>query len=325
MRAFSFATAADVDDAVRRAWGRGEVSYLAGGTNLVDLMKLGVVRPESLVDVTRLGLDGIEEHDDRLTIGAGARNSDIAAHPAVRRRFPALAQALLSGASGQLRNAATAGGNLLQRTRCAYFMDATKPCNKREPGSGCPAIEGEHRNLAVLGASDHCVATHPSDFAVPLMTADASVVVRGGDGERSLPLGELYRLPGDQPERDSTLQPGELITAIEVPVDDATAHSRYVKIRERASYAFAIGSVAACLTVHDGIVSDVRLAWGAAAAMPWRAHLAEEELRGGPADAERFRAAAETELAQARPLRDNGYKIPLLRNLVVSTLEELVP
>jgi xanthine dehydrogenase YagS FAD-binding subunit len=325
MRAFTFETADQVDDAVRRVSRGGEARYLAGGTNLVDLMKLGVERPEHLVDVTRLGLDTIEEHDDRLVIGAGARNSDLAAHPAVRRRFPGLSQALLSGASGQLRNAATAGGNLLQRTRCVYFMDATKPCNKRDPGSGCPAIEGEHRNLAVLGASDHCIATHPSDFAVPLMAADASVVLQGVDGERRLALSELYRLPGEHPERDTTLAPGELITAIEVPLNDLTAHSRYTKVRERASYAFAIGSVAACLTVRDGLVDDVRLAWGAVAAMPWRARRAEEVLRGARADGESFRAAAEAELAEARPLRDNGYKLPLLRNLVVSTLEELVP
>jgi xanthine dehydrogenase YagS FAD-binding subunit len=325
MRTFAYQVPTDVDDAVRRTTGGADVRYLAGGTNLVDLMKLGVVRPGLVVDVTRLGLDQIVEHDDHLTIGAGVRNSDIAAHPAIRRRFPALAQAVLAGASGQLRNAATAGGNLLQRTRCAYFMDPTKPCNKREPGSGCPAIDGEHRNLAVLGASDHCIATHPSDFAVPLVAADAVVVARGEAGERRVPISELYRLPGETPHVETSLRPGELITAIEVPVGDVTARSRYVKVRERASYAFAIGSVAACLVVRDGTVDDVRLAWGAVAPVPWRARRAEEVLRGRAADGESFRAAAEAELEEARPRRDNAYKLPLLRNLVVSVLEELAP
>jgi xanthine dehydrogenase YagS FAD-binding subunit len=240
----------------------------------------------------------------------------------VRERYGLLSSALVQGASGQLRNSATAGGNLLQRTRCPYFQDVTKPCNKREPGTGCPAIEGEHRNLAVLGWSEHCVATHPSDMAVALTALDAVVHIEGRDGERAIPIGEFYRLPGSNPERDTVLAHGDLITAIELP-PPVSQTTRYVKVRERASFAFAVVSLAALLDVEAGRVRDVRLVLGGVAHRPWRATLAEEALRGGDATAEAFGRAAELELAEARPLRDNAYKVPLARNLLVATLRDL--
>jgi xanthine dehydrogenase YagS FAD-binding subunit len=252
------------------------------------------------------------------------RNSDLAANLAVRRRYPVLAQAVLAGASTQLRNMATVGGNLLQRTRCSYFQDVTKPCNKRVPGSGCPAREGEHHNLAILGASQHCIATHPSDMAVALAALDAVVHVTEPAGPRQVRLAQFYRLPGDEPHRETTLEPGALITAVELPALPLAANSRYRKARERASYAFAIGSIAAAIDVAGGVVRDVRIALGAVAPVPWRAHRAEQALLGRPATEQAFRDAADAELAAAEPLRDNGYKVPLLRNLIVRTLSQLV-
>ncbi|EXG79834.1 FAD binding domain-containing protein [Cryptosporangium arvum] len=318
MKTFTYRAVTDIDEAVAQTG-----TYLAGGTNLVDLMKLGVTAPETLVDINQLPLhDVVRRPDGGLRIGAGVRNSELAAHPVVRRHYPVLSQALLAGASGQLRNMATTGGNLLQRTRCRYFMDATKPCNKRVPGSGCPAREGDHRNLAVLGASEACVATHPSDMAVALVALDAVARVTGPNGERTIPIEVLHRLPGDRPHHDTVLEPGELITAVDLPV--LGRPSAYRKARDRASYAFAVGSVAACLQLDaDGRVDDVRLALGAVAHKPWRARAAEEALRGGPATREAFLAAADAELAAAEPLRDNAFKIPLIRNLVATTLEEL--
>jgi xanthine dehydrogenase YagS FAD-binding subunit len=324
MREFGYARPTRPEDALAAVGGTAGARYLGGGTNLVDLMKLGVETPGLLVDVTALPYDFIEEAaGGGLRIGAGVRNSDLAASMAVRRRYPGLAQAVLAGASGQLRNMATVGGNLLQRTRCFYFQDVTKPCNKRVPGSGCPARDGEHHNLAILGASRHCVATHPSDMAVALAAFDAVLHVEGPAGPRQVPLSELYRLPGDEPQLETTLEPGTLITAVELPGLALAVNSRYRKARERASYAFANGSVAAALEVADGVVRDVRVALGAVAPIPWRAHRAEQALRGRPATEQAFGDAAEAELAQARPLRDNGYKIPLLRNLIVRTLSEL--
>jgi xanthine dehydrogenase YagS FAD-binding subunit len=251
------------------------------------------------------------------------RNSDLAADPRVRAEFPVLAQAVLAGASGQLRNMATVGGNLLQRTRCLYFQDVTKPCNKRQPGSGCPALAGEHRNLAILGGSPHCVATHPSDMAVALALLDAVVHVEGATGPRTVPLAGLYRLPGDEPHRETTLERGDLITAVEVPALGYGAHSAYRKVRDRASYAFGVASVAAALDVAGGVVRDVRLALGAVAPRPWRARRAEEVLAGRPATAEWFGRAADAELAAAAPLRDNAFKVTLVRNIVVRTLSAL--
>ncbi|KUL38813.1 molybdopterin dehydrogenase [Streptomyces sp. NRRL F-4489] len=325
MREFDYRRAADVPGALALLGaGAEEARYLGGGTNLVDLMKTGVERPALLVDVRELPLDGIETTDDGgLRIGATVTNSDLAAHPEVRRRYPALAQAVLAGASGQLRNMATVGGNLLQRTRCAYFTDVTKPCNKRAPGSGCPAVAGEHRNHAILGASTHCVAVHPSDMGVALAAFDAVVHYETADGPGSLPLAEFYLPVGDTPHRETALPAGALITGVTLPPAPVAAASRYRKVRERASFAFAIGSVAAALEVRDGAVHDVRLAFGAVASRPWRARAAERALLGGPATAEAFAAAADAELAAAEPLPGNGYKVTLIRNLVVAVLTEL--
>jgi xanthine dehydrogenase YagS FAD-binding subunit len=299
-------------------------AFLGGGTNLVDLMKLEVVRPDLLVDVSRLPHDCIEPlRDGGIRIGAAVRNSDLAADRLIRTRYPVLAQAVLAGASGQLRNLATTGGNLLQRTRCVYFQDISKPCNKREPGSGCPAREGYHRNLAILGTSEACVATHPSDMAVAMVALDAIVRVLGPDGEKTIPLLDFHRLPGDEPQRDTVLEYGELITAVDLPPLPCAVRSRYRKVRDRASYAFALVSVAAALDVVDGLVRDVRIALGGVAHKPWRALKAEEALRGAPATEESFARAAGAELAAAQPLRDNGFKVPLARNLIVRTLLDL--
>ena len=322
MKPFGYERAHDAYDAVARF--RPGVMYLGGGTNLVDLMRLGVAEPEQLVDVSRLPYDRIESCAGGLRIGAAARNSDVAAHPAVRNYYPLLARAILSGASGQVRNMATIGGNLLQRTRCSYFQNTAVPCNKRRPGSGCPAIEGDHRGLAIIGHSESCVATHPSDMAVALVALDAQVRVTGPGGDRGVPMPGLHRLPDGEPERDTVLEPGELITHVDLPAPPAGG-SLYRKVRERASFAFALVSVAAVLEVRDGVVCDCRLALGGVAHAPWRAALAEEALRGVAARPEEYVRAAEAELSQARPLRDNGYKIPMARNLIVNTLLELTP
>jgi xanthine dehydrogenase YagS FAD-binding subunit len=324
LRPFAYVRAADAPAAVAAlAAGGPEARYLGGGTNLVDLMKLGVETPDLLVDVSRLGHDAIEElPGGGLRIGAGVRNSDLAADPAVRERYPMLATALLSGASGQLRNLATVGGNLLQRTRCPYFQDASKPCNKRRPGSGCPAREGHHRDLAILGHSPACVATHPSDMAVALAALDAAVAVLGPDGPRTIAPGELHRLPGEEPGRDTTLEPGELIVAVELPPPPA-GRSTYRKVRDRASFSFAVVSVAAAVEVTDGAVVDCRIALGGVAHAPWRARRAEAALRGAPALEASFAAAAALELAAAEPLRDNAFKVPLARAVIVRALLDL--
>jgi xanthine dehydrogenase YagS FAD-binding subunit len=322
MRPFAYERPTDAEAAVAAAG--PETAYLGGGTNLVDLMRLGVERPRALVDVSRLAHAAIEETaDGGLRIGAAARNSDVAAHPLVRERHPVLSAALLAGASGQLRNLATVGGNLLQRTRCPYFQDVTKPCNKRLRGSGCPAREGEHRNLAILGHSPHCVATHPSDMAVALTALGALVTVVGPAGERTIPMPGLHRLPGDEPDRDTELEPGELITAVTLP--PGPAHGAYRKVRERASFSFAVVSVAAVLELREGHVHECRLALGGVAHIPWRARAAEAALDGALASEESFREAADAELRVAEPLRDNAYKVPLARNVIVRTLLELAP
>ncbi|MFI7009463.1 FAD binding domain-containing protein [Streptomyces sp. NPDC050145] len=324
MREFGYERALDVSGAVALAGADPETRFLGGGTNLVDLMKAGVERPGRLVDVRELPLDRVESTPDGgLRIGATVTNSDLAAHPDVRRNYPALTQAVLAGASGQLRNMATVGGNLLQRTRCGYFTDVTKPCNKRNPGSGCPALAGEHRNAAILGASDACVAVHPSDMGVALAAFDAVVTYETADGPGELPLADFYRPVGDTPHLETALPAGALVTGLVLPPAPVAARSRYRKVRERASYAFAIGSAAAALEVRDGVVQDARLAFGAVASRPWRARAAEQVLIGAPATGETFAAAADAELAAARPLSQNTYKVPLMRNLVVALLTEL--
>jgi xanthine dehydrogenase YagS FAD-binding subunit len=324
MRSFRYYRAGDVPGAVATLARERAGAFLAGGTNLVDLMKVGVTEPEVLVDVRRLTSAEIEDlPDGGLRIGAAVTNSDLAADRRVRHRYPALSQALLSGASGQLRNLATTGGNLLQRTRCVYFYDTTTPCNKREPGTGCSALDGRNKDHAILGASPHCVATHPSDMAVAMTALGAVARIQGPGGERQIPVAELHRLPGQEPQRDTTLEHAELITAVDLPPLPFSPNSRYRKVRERASYAFALVSVAAALQVRDGVVRDVRIALGGVAHRPWRAWKAEDALRGGPAAEDSFRAAADAELAEAEPLRENGYKVPLARNLITRMLLEL--
>ncbi len=325
MKPYRYQRARDIPGAISALAEEPNATFLAGGTNLVDLLKLGVMEPEVLVDVRRLTSDSVEElPDGGVRIGAAVTNSNLAADRTIRSRYPVLSEALLSGASGQLRNLATTGGNLLQHTRCVYWQDTTTPCNKREPGSGCSALEGHNKNHAILGASEHCVATHPSDMAVAMTALDAFVVVQGRNGEHRIPIEELHRLPGDEPWRDTTLEHGELITAVDLPLLDLAANSKYRKVRERASYAFALVSVAAALDVgEDGTVRDVRLALGGVAHKPWRATKAEEALRGEPINKANLRAAADIELEDAELLRDNAFKVPLARNVIVRTLLDL--
>lgn len=324
MEPFRYERAEHIAGAVAVVAATPAAKFLGGGTNLVDLMRLGVERPSMLVDVTRLSCDQVEDlPDGGLRIGAAVRNSDLAADWRVRSRFPMLAEALLAGASGQLRNVATTAGNLLQRTRCPYFQDISMPCNKRAPGSGCPAREGEHHNHAIIGHSRQCVATHPSDMAVALVALDAVVRVVGSAGERSIPVVDFYRLPGESPERDTLLAPDELIVSVELPPLAFASRSRYRKVRERASFSFALVSVAAALDLADGVVRDVRIAFGGLAHKPWRAFAAEEALRGSPANVAQFGRAGDAELDRSQPLRDNGYKIELARNTLVQTLTEL--
>ena len=322
MTPFSYARAADAADALARA--AAGASFLGGGTNLIDLARETVERPTALVDITGLSR-AIEDTDGGgLLIGAATRNTAVAEHRAVRERYPVLARAILAGASAQIRNMATVGGNLLQRTRCTYFYDNEgSRCNKRTPGQGCDAIEGFNRIHAILGASPSCVATHPSDMCVALAALDATVHVRGATGKRRMKLTDLHRLPDARPDLETTLEPGELITAVELPALPFAARSTDRKVRDRASYAFALVSVAAALDVEGGRVRDVRLALGGVAHKPWRAHKAEAALRGGPATEAAFRAAAEAELADAAPLRDNAFKVELAKRILTAVLTDL--
>ncbi len=337
MKPFAFARPGSVAEAVRAVADEPDAVFLGGGTNLVDHLKLGIARPDLIVDVRTLtSRQTTDTADGGLLVGAAVSNSELAADRRVRERWPALAQALLAGATGQLRNLATVGGNPLQRTRCVYFTDVTTACNKREPGSGCSAVGGYTRYHAVLGipaalpdasAPETCTATHPSDMAVALAALDAVVHVQGPRGARTLPFRELHRLPGDDPSRDTVLEHGDLVTAIELPPSPIAARSTYRKVRDRASYAFALVSVAAALEVADGEVRDVRIALGGVAPVPWRATRAEEALRGRPATEQSFRAAAEAELATAQPQPGldggNGFKIPLLVRTITATLRGL--
>jgi xanthine dehydrogenase YagS FAD-binding subunit len=311
-------------EAVHAVAANPRARFLGGGTNLVDHLKLGVTSPELLVDVSRLPLDEVESDDGRLRIGANVRNSDLAAHPLVRAQFPVVARALLSGASGQIRNQATTAGNLLQRTRCVYFQDVTTPCNKREPGTGCSAREGYGRYNAILGASPDCVTVHPSDLAVALAAVDATVVVLGADGERRIPFDSLHRLPDGDPSADTTLAPDELILAVELPWTSATPASTYRKVRDRASFAFALVSVAVVLQLDGDTVRDVRIAWGGVAHKPWRARRAEAALVGETLTEDAVRAAADEELEAAETTEETAYKVPMVRNTTVHTLMGLV-
>jgi xanthine dehydrogenase YagS FAD-binding subunit len=324
MTPFTHVRAHDVAEAVRLG-GQPVAKYLGGGTNLVDLLRETIEHPQRLIDVTGLS-EAIEEREDgSLLIGAATRNTALAAHFAVRSRYPVLSRALLAGASPQIRNMATVGGNILQRTRCTYFYDVEgSRCNKRNPGQGCDAIGGFNRIHAILGASSACVATHPSDMCVALTALGASVHLRGARGERTLPMTDLHRLPDDHPEIETRLEPGELITAVELPALPMAARSVYRKVRDRASYAFALISVGAALELEGDTVKDVRLALGGVAHKPWRAWSAEAALKGQRATPENFRAAAEAELACAAPLRDNAFKVELAKRTIVAVLGELM-
>ncbi|KQU61949.1 molybdopterin dehydrogenase [Sphingomonas sp. Leaf339] len=323
MTPFSYARAGNAAEALHLGRG-GTAAYLGGGTNLVDLMRETIAKPDKLIDVTGLSDAITETPDGGLLIGAAVRNTALAEHPAVRTRYPMLSRAILAGASAQIRNMATVGGNLLQRTRCTYFYDTDgSRCNKRAPGSGCDAVGGFTRIHAILGASSACVATHPSDMCVALAALDAVVHVEGPGGARTLAFGDLHRLPGDRPELDTVLDASELITAIELPPLPFAASSTYRKVRDRASYAFALISVAAAIDVVGGEIRDVRLALGGVAHKPWRATTAESLLRGRPATEATFRDAAIAELADARPLRDNGFKIELAKRTIVAVLGDL--
>jgi xanthine dehydrogenase YagS FAD-binding subunit len=323
MKTFDYVRPATVQAAVAAASEPG-AAYLAAGTNLLDLMKGGITRPNRLVDISRLpGLDQIEElSDGSVRVGALVRNADLARDQSFARRFPAVAEALLSGASAQLRNAATVGGNLLQRTRCAYFYDVASACNKRDPGAGCEARGGENRLHAVMGWSESCIATHPSDFCVPLVALDAVVEVEGRAGRRDVSLETFHRLPGDTPERESVLEPGDLIVAVRLPAEAArfAAHARYLKVRERTSYAFAVVAAAAALRVENQTIVEARVGLGGVAMKPWRAREAELILAGARTGSGLFRRAAEAALAEARPSGDNGFKIELARRVVARAL-----
>jgi xanthine dehydrogenase YagS FAD-binding subunit len=323
MKTFDYFRPATISDAVAAAAEPG-AAYLAAGTNLLDLMKGGVTGPSRLVDVTRLpGLDRIERlPDGGIRIGALVRNADLAHDPDFATSYPAIAEALLSGASAQLRNAATVGGNLLQRTRCGYFYDVASACNKREPGTGCEARGGENRLHAVLGWSEACIATHPSDFCVPLVALDAVVEIEGSNGKREVAVEALHRLPGDTPERESVLEPGDLIVALRLPGEARafSAHARYLKVRERTSYAFAVVSAAAGLRIEQGTIRDARLALGGVAAKPWRARAAEDMLTGSRPGPDAFRRAAMAALADAKPSGDNQFKIELAQRILVRAL-----
>jgi xanthine dehydrogenase YagS FAD-binding subunit len=323
MTPFTYARAHDAAEAIRLG-SAPSARYLGGGTNLVDLMRETLEQPRSLVDVSRLSA-AIEVQDDGgILIGAAVKNTALMEHRAIRTGYPVLARAIAAGASAQIRNMATVGGNLLQRTRCTYFYDDDgSRCNKRSPGQGCDAIDGFNRNHAILGASPACVATHPSDMCVALAALGAVLHLRGVQGERTLQLTDLHRLPEDRPEFDTVLAPGELITAVELPALSFAGRSTYRKVRDRASYAFALVSVAAALELEAGAVKDVRLALGGVAHKPWRAWKAEAALKGRPATAESFRAAAEAELADAAPLRDNAFKVELAKRTIAAVLGEL--
>ena len=323
MNPFSYSRATDWQAAVRDVASDPQAKFLGGGTNLVDLMKMGVETPDRLIDINRLPLAQVEELPDNagLRIGALVRNSDLAEHPLVTSRYPVLSEALLSGASPQLRNLATTGGNLLQRTRCYYFYDPAFPmCNKRNPGSGCGALEGYNRIHAILGQSEQCIATHPSDMCVALAMLDAVVRVQGASGERLIPIANFHRLPGSTPNVDTNLQPNELITAVDLPAIPFATRSHYLKVRDRASYAFALVSVAAALELENGLIKSARLALGGVAHKPWRASKAEQALVGQKPDAQTFEAAAAAELAAARGYKHNSFKIELAKRAMVQAL-----
>ena len=320
MRAFEYLRATDVHHAVATAAAGQEAAYLAGGTTQVDLMKDGVLGPDVLIDITRLPLRGVVPDGGAVRVGALTTMAELAADPLVSRRLPVVSESLLLAASPQLRNMATVAGNLLQRTRCRYYRDLSCACNKRQPGSGCGALEGHHRMHAILGTSQHCIATHASDLAVALVALGAAVRVRGVNGERTVPLTQFYLPPGDTPDVENTLGRGELITAVEVPLLPEGARSGYLKVRDRASYEFALASAAVALVITDGVIRDARVALGGLATVPWRSHAAEDALRGAAAAPGTFAAAAEAALSGASPRPGNAFKVELGRRTVVRAL-----
>ena len=321
MRPFKFERADDAASAVAAVRGDASAAYVAGGSNILDLMKEDVARPTRLVDISRLRFAQIRSVPGGISIGALATNSDTANHPLVRQNYPLLTRAILAGASGQIRNMATNGGNLNQRTRCPYFYEVSMPCNKREPGSGCGALEGINRNHAIFGWSEKCVAVFPSDMSVALAALDAVVKVHGTDGKaRSVPIRDYHRLPGDKPEMENTLAHGELVTEIEIPKNNFADRSHYLKVRDRASYAFALVSVAAALEIRGNNIVAARIALGGVAHKPWRAFEAEKALKGKPASDDIFRLAAEAEMRSAKPLEHNKFKVELGRRAIARAL-----
>ena len=328
MHPFELIRATDVTQAIQGAAKNStaqqgaQIRFVGGGTTLIDLMKLNVEQPQTVIDINGLPLDKVEAlPDGGLKIGAVVRNSDLAYHPAVVRDYPVLSQALLSGASAQLRNMATTGGNLLQRTRCVYFRDTAMPCNKREPGTGCSAIGGFNRTLAILGTSEHCIATNPSDMNVALAALEATIHIQGINGERSVPIDEFFLLPGDTPHRENVLEPGELITFVTLPPLSAGSKSVYLKLRDRASYEFALASTAVIANVQQGKIARIRIALGGVGTKPWRSVEAEKALDGQTANEEQFRTAAETALRNARPQSENGFKVELAKRCLVRALK----
>lgn len=324
MKPFTYLRATEPAAAVADISAHPGAKFLGGGTNLLDLMKEEIEQPAALIDLTALPLiDVTELPDGRVQIGALVRNSHLAAHPLIRQRYPVLSQAILNGASAQLRNMATTAGNLLQRTRCYYFYDDAARCNKRRPGSGCDALGGYNRIHAILGASESCIATHPSDMCVALAALDATVQVQGPKGEREIPFADFHLLPGATPQRETALAPDELVTAVRLPALPVAAHSHYRKVRDRASYAFALVSVAAALEVEAGRIKNIRLALGGVAHKPWRAAKAEQALLGQAPTEENFRQAAEAELADAQGFEHNAFKIPLAKRTITAVLQGL--
>src|ERR1700704_629754 len=328
MQSFEFRRAQDAPTAIaagaksNTAQQGASVRFVAGGTTLLDLMKLNVERPAHVVDINRLPFDKIEQPPDgRLKIGATVRNSDLAQDPIVRRDYAVLSQALLAGASAQLRNMATTGGNLLQRTRCMYFRDTSTPCNKREPGTGCSAIDRANRTLAILGTSEHCIATNPSDMNVALAALEATIHVQGSKGERSIPIADFHVLPGNTPQRETVLEPGDLITHVTLPPSAPGSRSLYLKLRDRASYEFALASAAVVVTVANGTITRARIALGGVGTKPWRSTEAEQELTGQPATEAVFRKAAEAALRGAKPQSENGFKVELAKRCLIHALK----
>lgn len=320
MKPFAYLRATEQGTAISTVSGDLNSKFIGGGTNLLDLMKDNVEQPDRLVDINALPLAKIETTSNGVRIGAMARNSDVAYDATIRDRFPLLSEALLAGASPQLRNMATMGGNLMQRTRCYYFYDTTMPCNKRQPGSGCAAIQGFNRIHAILGSSEQCIATHPSDMCVALAALDAVIRVQGVNGERQIPIGEFHRLPGETPQIDTTLQHGELITAIELPNLAYGKRSHYLKVRDRASYAFALVSVAVAMDIENGTIKSARVALGGVAHKPWRATEAEKVLVGANANPQTFQAAAEATVKAATPQKHNRFKVELAKRAIVRAL-----